>query len=205
MPDEFSESLSWLRDHWLEGNSAYVPITYALALWEYAKNEPDYYIKHNLKITAVTSMLYFYGVIEIDGARCADHTALAHRREQFPTIIPNLLDYISEMSSAEKNLSVKVAIGVEVKTAARRDEIGDVEFLCTGGLEQISYGLKNGTTKEVPAKPGQFGRQIVVDDGGKYKPRTLEPKIWQPVASQARIDMKVKLESLIASVTTTKK
>lgn len=204
-PDEFSESLDWLQGNWFEGNSALIPVIYAIMLWKITENSPNNAEKQNLRSTAVASMLYFYGVIGIDGARCGDYTALVNRRDQFPTIIPDLFKYIMTMSPAEKNIVVEVAVGVEARTAARRDEIGDVEFLCAGGLEQIRYGLKNGTTKEVPAKPGQIGRQILVDDGGKYKPTTLEPKIWKPVAAKARTEMKARLESLLASVTTTKK
>lgn len=66
--DELSESLIWLRDHWLEGSSAFVPMMYGLTLWLSTEKVPDGIYKRSTRATAVASMLYFYGVIGIDGA-----------------------------------------------------------------------------------------------------------------------------------------
>jgi hypothetical protein len=203
--DELSESLIWLRDHWLEGNSAFVPMMYGLTLWLSTEKVPDGVYKRSTRATAVASMLYFYGVIGIDGARCADPTAPINRLNQFPQIIPDLMSYIATMSPEQQKDVVEVAVGVEAKTAKKRDEVGDLDFMCVGGLRQISYGLsKGGATTELPAKPGQFGRQIGVDGSG-YKPESLPAKIWQPVAKKAREEMSARLERLIASINPAKK
>lgn len=115
------------------------------------------------------------------------------------------MSYIATISPEEQKDVVEVAVLVEANTAKKRDEIGDLDLMCVGGLRQISYGLrKGGATRELPAKPGQIGRQIGVDGSG-YKPESLAAEIWQPVAKKARAEMSARLERLIASVTPAKK
>ena len=153
----------------------------------------------SMRRMAVASMLYYYGVIPIDGARCGDRTAPAQRLDQFPTIFPGLLEYMSKMSPSDQKFAIYVATDVEAKTAKRRDVSGDNVFLCSQGLAGLSYGIRQGATTEVKPKPGQIGRQVEVDTSG-YKPEILDLKVWEPIADKARGDMGARLERLFASV-----
>lgn len=214
--------LDWLKYRWIEGSSSYVSMMYAIALWRYADYissiklpadaKPDDVQKLEsvtsqsdaLRGTAVASMLYLYGVIPIDGARCGDQTSPTHRLNQFPTIVPGLLDYMAKMSPSDQKVLIDAAIRIETKTAKRRDEVGDSTFLCSQGIDALRYGISRGTTTEAAPKPDQLGRQVDVDTRG-YKPKLLDPKVWQPIADKARIDMRARLESLFAAVGAVKK
>lgn len=224
--NEFDENLNWLRSKWIEGNSLYISVLYSQILWQYTSGiyqaatelnvtkdsnpqDIDNYNKlvrlaESTRGTVVASMLYYYGVIPIDGARCGDKTSLEYRINQFPTIIPEFMDYISQISEADQKLVIDIALDIEAKSAKRRASIEDAVFLCSQGMEALQFGIRRGTTTEAAPKPGQIGRQVGVDTDG-YKPRILEEKIWQPIASQARSEMRGRLERLFARLKASKK
>lgn len=223
---EIDENLTWLRGKWIEGNSLYISVLYSQILWQYSESiyeaakslnvtkdsSPEKIEKYNklvglsegMRGTVVAAMLYYYGVIPIDGARCGDRTSLEHRINQFSTIIPEFVNYISQISETDQKLVIDLAVDVEARSAARRASIEDAVFLCSQGMEALQFGIRRGTTSETAPKPGQFGRQIGVDTSG-YKPRILEEKIWQPIASKARSEMRGRLERLFASLKAPKK
>jgi hypothetical protein len=66
-------------------------------------------------------------------------------------------------------------------------------------MEEMSYNMTHGTMREVEAKPGQIGRQIVVDGDGKYRPSVREQKAWQPEAEAARSSLRARLVQLVAA------
>lgn len=114
-------------------------------------------------------------------------------------LTPGIWTFVSSLSDAERAQIVDLVVEVERKTAAKRFETGDANFLCKGGMSQISFGLANGTTREVAPEPGQFGRQIKVDDGGKYQPELVGKEEWGKIAATRRAGLRNALEAMLGS------
>jgi hypothetical protein len=143
--------------------------------------------------------LYAYAAIGIDGARCGDRSAPSNRLDQLMGWEGRIWPFLTEMTPEQRQMAVDLAVRTEERTRARRDSKGDVEFLCRGGMEEMSYNMTHGTMREVEAKPGQIGRQIVVDGDGKYRPSVREQKAWQPEAEAARSSLRARLVQLVAA------
>jgi hypothetical protein len=186
--EEFRSNLDWLSVRWQEGSTALVPFLYARLLEAATRGKADEQAAQ-LRGTALAAMLYVYGVASIDGARCGDRSAPTHRQDQMIEVFSELLKAARFMSFEMRQEAVGIAVGMERKTADARDAAGDVEFFCRYGLEETQYNLKYGTAQEVPARPGQFGRQVVLTGDGKYVPSTIAESIWRPIALKARAEM----------------
>jgi hypothetical protein len=99
---------------------------------------------------------------------------------------------------------VKLVPLLERRTAARRDEQGDVEFLCRSGLEETSYNLQHGGSREVAARPGQIGRQIELYGDGKYKPSERPQAEWKAEAERRRTALPGTIAAEVATLSASK-
>ena len=197
---EVETDLDWLKERWLEGNSAWIAMLYAKLLWSLSDRSPPE-AADPLRQTAVMAMLYASAAIGIDGARCGDRSAPVGRQDQLMGWQREIWPFLAKMTPEHRQRAVDLAVRIEERTRARRDSAGDVEFLCRGGMEEMTYNLEHGTMRVADPKPGQIGRRIVVGGDGKYRPSVREEKMWRPEAEAARSDLRARLMQLVAAVT----
>ncbi len=93
---------------------------------------------------------------------------------------------------------IELATLVEEKTSAVRDAKGDVDFVCRYGMEETTYNLRHGSSREVPNELGQFGRQIMLSGDGNFRPSVRPDADWKPEAAKLRASMRADLEALIS-------
>jgi hypothetical protein len=194
--EDLRSDLDWLKDKMMSGETAYVTMLYARLLWEVSDHVPPEQ-QSQLKQTAAMATLYAYAAIQIDGTRCGDRSAPAHRLEQLTEWNPKIWPFVASLPGADKSIILKLVPLLERRTAARRDQQGDVEFLCRDGLEEIRYHLSHGGSREVAAKPGQIGRRIEVYGDGKYKPSERSVAEWKPEADKRRAGLPATLAALV--------
>jgi hypothetical protein len=197
---DLSSDLDWLKARMLEGNSAFVTMLYSRLLWVAADGLPDE-PKSELRQTALMAAFYALAAIQVDGARCGDRSAPGHRSDQLMMEWnPEIWRFGAALTPAQRETILKVAVGIEARTAARRDAVGDVDFLCRAGMEEMSYNLQHGTQKEAPPAPGQIGRTIVLTGDGKYVPSQRPAAEWRKDAAAARAALPTQLGQLMAAL-----
>ncbi|HEY0026375.1 MAG TPA: hypothetical protein VGC35_00740 [Allosphingosinicella sp.] len=197
-PDLVSD-LAWLRDRTLEGNSAFVAMLYSRLLWTAAGGLPEE-PQRDWRQTAATMTLYAQAAIMVDGQRCGDRSAPANRSQQLLGWNREIWPFIGSLGAEERQRLVDLAVLLEARTAARRDAAGDVDFLCRGGMEEIQYNLVHGTSREEAPRPGVFGRQIVLEGDGKYKPSERPQAEWSGGAAKVRPTLSAGLAAMTDTV-----
>jgi hypothetical protein len=193
---DLRSDLDWLQARMIEGNSAFVSMLYSRLLWNAATGLPED-VKRPLRQTAVMATLYALAQIEVDGTRCGDGSAPAHRVDQLMAWNPEIWPFAAALAPAERDMIVKVAIQIEARTAARREAAGDVAFLCRAGLEETQYNLAHGTQREVPS-PSGIGRTIELAGDGKYVPSQRPEADWRRDSAAARAKLAAGLTQLLA-------
>ena len=202
-PEDLRSDLDWLKDKMMSGQTAWVTMLYARLLWSASENlAPE--TQSQLKQTAAMATLYAYAAIQIDGERCGDRSAPAHRLQQLMAWNPDIWPFIGSLPEADRSMIVKLVPLLERRTAARRDEQGDVEFLCRSGLEETSYNLQHGGSREVAARPGQIGRQIELYGDGKYKPSERPLAEWKAEAERRRTALPGTIAAEVATLSASK-
>ncbi len=89
---------------------------------------------------------------------------------------------------------------IEAGTAPLR---GDDTVLCSGGLDQISEGLKAQGKKplpQVPSTPGMLGKSYLVPTAPGFKPRFESDEVWRPKANAARAAQPAALTQLLTGM-----
>ena len=183
--EDLRSDLDWLKDKMMSGESAWISMLYARLLWAASEGLPAG-AQSQLRQTAAMATLYAFAAIQIDGTRCGDRTAPANRFQQLMGWNKDVWPFIASLSEPERATMLKLVPLIESRTAAKRDQQGDVEFLCRAGMEETAYNLKNGTAVEAPPVPGQFGRNVVLSGDGKYKPSERAESEWKPDAEKYR-------------------
>ena len=186
--------LDWEQARMTRGASAIVAFMYARDLWRTAAALPAEQ-GNMLRQTAAGTLLYAYGAVQIDGARCADATAPQNRLDQLITIYRDVWAFLRAASVAEREQIVRLALLIDARSAAARTAQGDDEFLCRYGMEETSYGLQHGTARDVPTAPGQVGRTIAVTSEG-YRPRIRPESEARPIADRHRAALHQTLNQL---------
>jgi hypothetical protein len=194
-PDLVSD-LAWLKSRMTEGNTAFISMLYSRLLWVAAGGLPEQQ-KHQWRQTAAMATLYAFAAMKIDGARCGDRSAPSHRIDQLGMWNPELWPFVRTLTTAEREILVKVTVGLEASTAPKREAIGDVEFLCRAGLEEMQYNLTSGTSLEVPTRPGGFGKTIEATGDGKYRPSERPEAEWRTEATKQRSSLATDLSRLL--------
>jgi hypothetical protein len=94
---------------------------------------------------------------------------------------------------------VQVTLLMERSTAARRDAVGDSEFLCRGGMKDMIAGLAAGQLQEVQTPPEGVGRTFEVGDGKRAQPEERPEADWRPAVAEKRARLEQDLAGLLAS------
>jgi len=198
-PQDVQSDLDWLAQKMMSGETAWITMLYARSLWAAADRTPPA-LRNQLRQTAVMATLYARAAIQIDGARCGDRTAPVHRLEQLAGWNREVWTFLASLPEADRSTILKLVPLLEKRTAFRRDQQGDVDFLCRAGLEETSYNLQHGGSREVPAKPGQIGRQIELYGDGKYKPSERPQTEWKAEAERRRAELPAELAKQVAGL-----
>jgi hypothetical protein len=198
---EVQAFLDWGRDRWFEGNSAAVPFVHGRLLWSAAGDDARL---AGLKDSAVGSLLYVLAVVRIDGTRCGDRTAPIDRYVKIVSAGREMLQYAATAGPEDRDQMITLAELVERRTAAVRDEKGDIDFVCRFGMEETTYNLRHGSARELPNKPGQIGRQVELSGDGNYRPSVRHDADWKPEAAKLRASMRADLEALLGTPATAK-
>lgn len=198
-PDLHSD-LNWLKAKMIEGNSAFVSMLYSRLLWVGASGLPAE-PRRNLQQTAVMAAVYALAQIRVDGTRCGDRSAPAHRIDQLMMEWnPQIWGFAATLTPEERANIVRLAVTIETRTAPRRDAQGDVDFLCRSGMEETSYNLRHGSQKEAPPLPGQLGKRIILSGDGKYVPSQRPEAEWRKDMPAVRAGLSAELTRFLESV-----
>ena len=201
--EDLRSDLDWLKAKMMAGETAWVTMLYARLLWAASEGLPPE-TQSQLKQTAGMATLYAYAAIQIDGTRCGDRSAPAHRLQQLMAWNPEMWPFIASLPEADRSTVLKLVPLLERRTAVQRDQHGDVEFLCRAGLEETSYNLQHGGSREVAARPGQIGRQVELYGDGKYKPSERPLAEWKAEAARRRAALPAALAAQFTSSSTSK-
>lgn len=194
--DEAKPALDWLQAKMMEGNSAFITMLYSRLLWNYAGQLPDESAK-GIQQTSAMAMLYALAAISIDGQRCGDNSAPTHRAEQLVTIEPAISLFLRTLSAEEAQQLVDLVVLLEARTSSRRTAAGDVDFLCTGGMEEMTYNLEHGTSREVRSAPGVYGRTVALKGDGNYRPSEKPEADWRAAADKERAALPTTLREFV--------
>lgn len=170
-------TILYARDLWVAGNNAKV-------------DDPQ----KDVRVTAGLMSLYGYEQIVIDGAKCDDRTAPAHRIEQLLGSRAATLAFLKGQPADLKAKIVDIAIAFEQKTAPLRK---DDDLICRDGLQQMQAGIERGKQHEVPATPGQFGKTVAVEPPPDWSPKFVSPDVYGPMQKEARSQMRTSLLKII--------
>lgn len=196
------QDLNWERARIYDGAGLAVSLAYMEDLWRVAPHLPTNSTRANgdtpdqIKQTAVAFALYNLALIRLDGARCADSTAPAHRLDQLAQTTGPIIAYGRTLSAAERGRVVTVAVNVERASApARKDD----PLLCRGGLAEIQSGLAANGDKSLPRskEPGYVGSVARVPDAPGYKPAFVPPDVWVSKQQRIRLPLRAELEGII--------
>jgi hypothetical protein len=201
--DDLNSDLDWLQAKMMTGETAFITMLYSKLLWTASTALPAA-PQHQLKESAAMATLYAYSAIRIDGTRCGDRTAPTNRLQQLGGWNPEIWPFLASLSDDERNMILKLVPLLEKRTAARRDQQGDIEFLCRSGMEETSYNLAHGSAREIPPAPGQIGRQIQLSGDGKYRPSERPEAEWKAEALKRRETLPQALAEQVASLSAPK-
>lgn len=193
----FDKDLMWLQRQSMSGHTAFSNLMYGQNLWAMVSQSTDPRVDQ-VKQTAAAQIAYTLWVLDIDGARCSDRSAPADRSLKIMTASYPILEWARNSDPESKSLIVKVILLLDDKMKERRVADFDSAFLCTGGLQHMAYGLKNGSTTEREPKEGEFGRQVVIDDGGDYVPGLIELEEWRKISEEKRAKRSNWINQLLA-------
>ena len=189
--EPFMRKMTWLHSRISAGGPSLLVFKAIADTWRIGVNlkAPD--PTKDFRITAGMLTLYTYELILIDGARCEDQTAPAHRADQLMKIGGPALAYLKAQSNEVTTHAVDDAIALEKQTAPLRKED---DLLCRDGMAQMKAGLANGKLHEVTSPSGQ--KTTAVEAPADWAPAMLPPEKYQPVQDKARAEMKPALLQL---------
>ena len=188
--------MNWEKARILDGDGLIIVYAYMTDLWRLGATTraSD---GEGLKQAAGMMLAYGIDLIILDGLRCADPSAPVHRRDQLMTQNPELIRFIANSPKSVRMSMGTISLAFEAATAPLRH---NDEVLCSGGLSQISAGLKAQGDKPLvqsPSAPGMIGKTYQVPAPPGYKPEFVGEQIWRPKQNQARATMAALLTKLL--------
>jgi hypothetical protein len=197
--EPFMRKLEWLRSRLPAGGPSLLGFDAVRATWRVGINvkEPD--PNKDSRLAAGMLTLYTFELIQIDGAKCEDQSAPAHRAEQLMKIGGPALAYLRAQSDEVIAGIVDNAITLEEKTAPLRKED---DMLCRDGMAQMTASLEKGKQHEIPTPSAQSGKAIALEAPPDWVPAFLPPEKYKPAQDKARGDMKSTLLQLAHSPAT---
>jgi hypothetical protein len=194
---EINLNMNWEQAKLYNGAGFIVAYSYTHDLWRLGSGLPAT-SGDQLKESAGMMFLYTFDLIVADGPKCADLSASTHRRDQLFTQNRPIFDYLRAAPVASKMRMGTVSLSIETATAQVRTKD---EVLCSGGLDEMSEGLKAQGAKPlqpVPNAPGTFGKTYAVPPAPGYKPKFVDDKIWRLKQATARQDLPAALIRLLS-------
>jgi hypothetical protein len=192
---EFARKISWLEARINNGGSMFFPLFYARNAWNATKDMKIDDLAKDPRVRMAGSMiLYVVELIIIDGARCEDRSAPDSRLSQVLINDGPIFSYLRQLPPEWKSRAVDIAITLERTTAPLRT---DDDLLCRGGLEEIRAASERGTQREVPARPGTYGRSIEVTPPADWSPKFVVPEVY--LSKQAEVRAKIR-ETLLTII-----
>jgi hypothetical protein len=187
--------MDWLHTRIDAGGGSLLGFLYAPRLWgagSFLKNDDP---SKDMRVNAGMIVLYTYELIQIDGVKCDDQTAPAHRVEQLFARNRPVLAYLKAEPTSVKANVVAGAIALEKHTAPLRK---DDDLLCRDGEAQMRAGIEDGTRKAVQDPTGNhYGQTVEVVPPPGWKPAFVAPDKYEPLQEQARSNMESKLLALL--------
>jgi hypothetical protein len=190
----FNRRLNWLHTRIDAGGGSLLPQLFARDLWAVGTQLNIADPAKDLRLTAGMMTLYSYELNVIDGTKCEDRSAPGHRIDQLMMNRAATFKYLQALPEYQKGNVVNLAIALERKTAPLRK---DDDLICRDGLEQMRAGLERGAQREVPAAPGQFGKQVEVTAPPGWAPKFVASEVYRPLQEKARSQMRSALLKLI--------
>ena len=186
--------LDWGRARTLEGASLVVPLLYAALLWRTAAQNPQY---AEMRQTSGLMASYAVLVMAADSPKCADKSAPEHQIASIIPVYKPLLASVAQLPEAQRKKIMDIAISLEQRLAPKR---GNDAYLCRFGMqEHIDMTKKYGDKayEEVPAKPGQLGRQMQLRSDPSYMPKFRPREQWEPEQAAARAHFQELLSTIL--------
>jgi hypothetical protein len=206
--DELMLLMNWEQERSFGGKGGvYLSLIYMTDLWDVASllatSPAQARNADQMKQSAVFIGLYSYALIDIDGARCADPTAPAHRLDQLFHGRPGIWTFAPTIPKEQATKMLKYVALLEAGTASSRKSD---DVLCMGGsnstgMTGIMYGLlasaqSRKPMKEDAPKPGQIGHTYTLPpppDDVLF----LKPEVWKGGQDKLRADLPAHLATLI--------
>lgn len=185
--------LDWARARTLDGAGLAVPAIYSALLWRTADLNSDY---GHLRQTSAAMALYALLVVLADGPKCADKTAPEHHMNTILQQYRRQFDELAKLPAQQRQKIADLAIQLEARLAPKRQN--DM-YLCRYGLQEhrdMAEKLGDKAYVEVPAKPGQIGRQMELQSELDYTPQFKPREVWEPEQAAAR----AKFPELVAAI-----
>ena len=190
------QDMDWEQAQILDGAGFIISYAYLFDLWRLGSALPGE--KGNeLKQSAGMMFLYNLDLITLDGLKCEDATAPAHRRDQLFSQNPALIAYMRSLPRATRMTFGTISLGIEAATAPLRK---DDPVLCSGGLAQMSQSLQAQAGKplqQVPNAPGAVGKTYAVPPAPGYQPRFTPEAEWRAKQAVARQKLAPSLTRLL--------
>jgi hypothetical protein len=187
-------SLDWMKAKLLSGGWYLVSVLYARDLWSIGTQTKVDDPQKDLRLTAGMVTLYTAAVILVDGSKCDDQTAPAHRMDQLLQARAATLAFMKEQPPATKQKAIELAVALEAKTAAAR---GSDDLVCRDGMAQIRAGLERGTQHPVPTAPGAVGKSVAVEAPPDWRPTILSEQDYAPKQEAVRAKLKPTLAQFV--------
>jgi TonB family protein len=194
--EPFRRKLQWLRSRIPAGGPSLLGFTAVRDTWKVGIQAKEPEPENDFRITAGLLTLYTYELILIDGAKCEDQSAPAHRVEELLQSGGPALAFLRSQSNEFVAHVIDNAIAMEAKTAPLRKED---DLLCRDGMEQMKAGMERGTQHEIATAPGHTGKTTAVEAPADWAPTFLPPEKYKPAQDKARADMKANLLLLVDS------
>lgn len=191
-----SLDLNWEQKQIFDGAGFMLSYAYMYDLWRvgFALPGED---GDGLKQAAAMMFLYSLDLIEVDGPRCDDVSAPAHRRDQLLGQNRSIVAYLQALPREKRSSAGSLSLDIESATAPSRK---DDAVLCSGGLAEMREGLDaNGgaSLKRVPSAPGTGGEAYAVPPPVGFRPKFVGADVWRPKAEAARAALPSSLDRLL--------
>ncbi|HEX3363486.1 hypothetical protein [Phenylobacterium sp.] len=188
-PGDVLRDLDWERLKVVSGGNILFDIAYVNTLWKTAGSMPAP-ASDQMRQTAVAFALYQLALIDLDGPRCKDPTAPAHKFQLAMTNWPMIFRYGQSLPPQDQEVVKQVALKLEWATAPVR---ANDPALCRGGLAEMQANLQAGAKpQEVPADPSRPpgvylpGKNYAIPHIVDYKPEYLAEALWKPIVEARR-------------------
>jgi hypothetical protein len=144
---DVAPTLAWERHRFAEGAPVFVDAIYALDLLAVGRGAGDAAAGLRLREDGVMVALYTAAVIETDGVKCADPSALDARRRQFAHI---LAPAWAELGTLPDEAVAGLIARALTEEALRAELRAPDDYLCRGRTADIPDAIADGVTEQEP-------------------------------------------------------